>query len=116
MNPLLRTGLATLASKMQTPASRAMVAGQRSMSTDVPQDPEDLESMCTDEDLGSMCTEVPPDPKDLVLAPLDHHLQPVQLLAAALVVAARTCVHVVVCTALAACESAISRGGGCWGL
>jgi len=64
MNPLVRTGLATLASKMQTPASRAMVAGQR-----------------------SMCTDVPPDPKDLVLAPLDHHLQPVQLLAAALVVA-----------------------------
>mmetsp|Transcript_72867 Transcript_72867/g.118204 ORF Transcript_72867/g.118204 Transcript_72867/m.118204 type:complete len:108 (+) Transcript_72867:20-343(+) len=42
MNPLLRTGLATLASKVQTPASRAMVAGQRSMSTDVPPDPKDL--------------------------------------------------------------------------
>lgn len=69
MNPLLRTGLATLASKVQTPASRAMVAGQRSMSADVPS------------------ADVPPDPKDLVLAPPCHHLRPVQLLAAALVVA-----------------------------
>jgi len=31
--------------------------------------------------------DVPPDPKDLVLAPPCHHLRPVQLLAAALVVA-----------------------------